>query len=48
MYIYIYIYLGFQRGENSVKIRILPFLKFEKTYKSIFCAQNIIDAFKKI
>jgi hypothetical protein len=25
-----YIYLGFERDENSVKIRILPFLKFEK------------------
>jgi hypothetical protein len=26
-----YIYLGFGRDENSVKIRILPFLKFKKT-----------------
>jgi hypothetical protein len=25
-----YIYLGFGRDENWVKIRILPFLKFEK------------------
>jgi len=41
-----YIYLGFGRDKNSVKIRILLFLKFEKAYKSIFCAQNIIDTFK--
>jgi hypothetical protein len=25
-----YIYLGFGRDENSVKIQILPFLKFKK------------------
>jgi hypothetical protein len=29
-----------------MKIRILPFLKFGKAYKSIFYAQNIIDNFK--
>jgi hypothetical protein len=41
-----HIYLGFGRDKNSVKIRILPFLKFGKAYKSIFCAQNIIYAFR--
>jgi hypothetical protein len=41
-----YIYLGLGRDKNSVKIRILPFLKFGKAWKSIFCAQNIIYAFK--
>jgi hypothetical protein len=41
-----YIYLGFGRDVNSVTIRILPFLKFGKSWRSIFCAQNIIDAFK--
>jgi hypothetical protein len=32
--------------KNSGQIRILPFIKFRKTQKSIFCAQNIIDVSK--
>jgi hypothetical protein len=38
--------LGFGRDENSGQIRILLFIKFRKVYKSIFCAQNIVDASK--
>jgi hypothetical protein len=42
-----YIYLGFRRDENSVKILILPFLKFKKSLESIFCAQKYYTYFQK-
>jgi hypothetical protein len=34
--------------EIWLKFGFYYFLKFGKAYKSIFCAQNIIDASKKI
>jgi hypothetical protein len=41
-----YIYLGFGRDKNSVKIRILLFLKFEKSLEIHILCSKFIDTFK--